>query len=149
MKPKTNKIKKSGISQDFFSTKFYKETEPNLTIPGFSGLASRRISIESICTTLAKTANCKTESPVTYVFVLFITGDICCTEHVFLNVYGAQESVPRHQFRINSVSLCSLAGRYDNPIPTLCLAPIDLLKIPAQYYSTVYTQNKSFMRIGM
>jgi hypothetical protein len=26
----------------------------------------------------------------------------------------------------------SLAGRYDNPIPTRCLAPIDCLKIPAQ-----------------
>ncbi len=33
---------------------------------------------------------------------------------------------------MNSASLCSLAGRYDNPIPTRCLAPIDLLKIPAQ-----------------
>ncbi len=27
---------------------------------------------------------------------------------------------------------CSLAGRYDNPIPTWFLAPIDCLKIPAQ-----------------
>jgi hypothetical protein len=33
---------------------------------------------------------------------------------------------------MNSVSLCSLAGRYDNPIPTRFLAPIDCLKIPAQ-----------------
>jgi hypothetical protein len=33
---------------------------------------------------------------------------------------------------INSASLCSLAGRYDNPIPPRCLAPIDFLKIPAQ-----------------
>jgi hypothetical protein len=33
---------------------------------------------------------------------------------------------------MNSASLCSLAGRYDNPIPTQCLAPIDCLKIPAQ-----------------
>jgi hypothetical protein len=31
---------------------------------------------------------------------------------------------------MNSASLCSLAGRYDNPIPTRCLAPIDFLKIP-------------------
>ncbi len=46
-------------------------------------------------------------------------------EPVFLNVYGAQES-------INSASLCNLAGRYDNPIPTRCLAPIDCLKITAQ-----------------
>jgi hypothetical protein len=27
---------------------------------------------------------------------------------------------------------CSLAGRYDNPILTRCLAPIDFFKIPAQ-----------------
>jgi hypothetical protein len=46
---------------------------------------------------------------------------------VLLNVYGAPELIPRK----NSASLCSLAGRYDNPIPTRCLAPINLLKIPA------------------
>jgi len=33
---------------------------------------------------------------------------------------------------MNSASLCSLAGRYDNDIPTRFLAPIDCLKIPAQ-----------------
>ncbi len=33
---------------------------------------------------------------------------------------------------MNSASLCSLAGRYDNPIPPRFLAPIDSLKIPAQ-----------------
>ncbi len=32
---------------------------------------------------------------------------------------------------MNSASLCSLAGRYNNPIPIQCLAPIDFLKIPA------------------
>ncbi len=32
---------------------------------------------------------------------------------------------------IDSVSLCGLAGRYDNPIPTRFLAPIDCYKIPA------------------
>jgi hypothetical protein len=32
---------------------------------------------------------------------------------------------------MNSASLCSLAGRYDNPIPPWFLAPIDFLKIPA------------------
>ncbi len=53
----------------------------------------------------------------------------CCThtEPVFLNVYGAPESIP-----MNSASLCSLAGRYDNPLPPRFLAPIDSLKIPAQ-----------------
>ncbi len=34
---------------------------------------------------------------------------------------------------MNSTSLCSLAGRYDNPIPSRFLAPIDCLKIPALY----------------
>jgi hypothetical protein len=39
----------------------------------------------------------------------------------------------RNRFQgINSGSLCSLAGRYDNPIPPRFLAPIDCLKIPAQ-----------------
>jgi hypothetical protein len=32
---------------------------------------------------------------------------------------------------MNSASLYSLAGRYDNPIPPQFLAPIDFLKIPA------------------
>jgi hypothetical protein len=32
---------------------------------------------------------------------------------------------------MNSASLCSLAGRYDYPIPPRFLAPIDFLKIPA------------------
>ncbi len=42
---------------------------------------------------------------------------------------------PRNQCQgINSASLCILAGRYDNPIPTRCLAPIDFLKIPAQAF---------------
>jgi hypothetical protein len=46
------------------------------------------------------------------------------SEPVFLNLHGAQESIPRNE--------CSLAGRYDNPIPPKFLAPIDFLKIPAQ-----------------
>jgi hypothetical protein len=47
-------------------------------------------------------------------------------ESVFCKVYGAQESIPRNEFRLSS-----LAGRYDNPIPTRFLAPIDCLKTPA------------------
>jgi hypothetical protein len=40
---------------------------------------------------------------------------------------------PRNRCQgINSASLFSLAGRYENPIPPQCLAPIDFLKIPAQ-----------------
>jgi hypothetical protein len=39
---------------------------------------------------------------------------------------------PRNWFQgMNSASLCSLAGRYENPIPPQCLAPIEFLKIPA------------------
>ncbi len=51
------------------------------------------------------------------------------SEPVILNVF--MESRSRFQ-GMNSASLCSLAGRYDNPIPTRFLAPIDCLKIPAQ-----------------
>jgi hypothetical protein len=39
---------------------------------------------------------------------------------------------------INSASLCSLAGRYDNPIPSRCLAPIEFLQIPALDFLTIY-----------
>ncbi len=35
---------------------------------------------------------------------------------------------------MNSASLCSLAARYDNPIPSRFLAPIDCLKIPDLMY---------------
>jgi hypothetical protein len=34
---------------------------------------------------------------------------------------------------LNAASLCSQAGRCDNPIPTRFLAPIDCLKIPELY----------------
>jgi hypothetical protein len=40
---------------------------------------------------------------------------------------------PGNRFQgINSARICILAGRYDNPISTRFLAPIDCLKIPAQ-----------------
>jgi hypothetical protein len=39
----------------------------------------------------------------------------------------------RNRFQgIDSASLCSPAGRYEIPIPTWFLAPIDCSKIPAQ-----------------
>jgi hypothetical protein len=39
---------------------------------------------------------------------------------------------PRNRFPgINFAGLCSLAGRYDDPIPTRFLVPIDFSKIPA------------------
>jgi hypothetical protein len=40
--------------------------------------------------------------------------------------------------------LCSLVGRYDNPIPTWFLAPIDCLKLLAQ---TVYIEDSANQRI--
>jgi hypothetical protein len=43
---------------------------------------------------------------------------------------------------MNPASLCILAGRYDNPIPTWFLAPTDCLKIPAQ---SVTTREEVFM----
>jgi hypothetical protein len=33
---------------------------------------------------------------------------------------------------MDSASLCSLVGQYDNPVPTGFLAPTDCSKIPAQ-----------------
>ncbi len=53
-------------------------------------------------------------------------------ETVFLNF-----EEPRNRFQgIDSPSQCSLAGRYDNPLPTRFLSPVDCSKIPAQlaYY---------------
>jgi len=48
-----------------------------------------------------------------------------------------------NQFQgMNSASLCSLAGRYDNPIPPRYLAPIDTLKIQA--LGTRYLQYGTF-----
>jgi len=45
---------------------------------------------------------------------------------------------------MNSASLCSLAGQYDNPIPTRFLAPIDCLKIPAQIKNIRISKNCLF-----
>ncbi len=69
-------------------------------------------------------------SPLQYALPVLNQG----TEPVFLNIYGA-----RNRFQgMNSASLCSLAGRYDNPIPTRFLAHIDCLKIEIQIvYSIV------------
>jgi hypothetical protein len=45
---------------------------------------------------------------------------------------------PKNRFQgTNSARLCSLAGRYDNPIPTWFLASLDCLKIPALFDCTV------------
>jgi hypothetical protein len=59
---------------------------------------------------------------------------------------------PRNRFKgINSASLCSLAVRYDNPIHTRFLAPIDCLKIqhrrPRPYFTVVFPLNTQFGRL--
>ncbi len=55
---------------------------------------------------------------------------------------------PRNRLQwMNAAGLCSLAGRYDNPIPTRFLVPVDCLKIPAldgptgstYFFSVVFT----------
>jgi hypothetical protein len=50
---------------------------------------------------------------------------------------------PKNRFQGTSsarlCTVCSLMGRYDNPIPTWFLAPVDCLKIPAQVsFQTVW-----------
>ncbi len=62
--------------------------------------------------------------------VLWPNGKKECSELVFLNVYTCMG--PRNRFQgMNSASLCSLAGRYDNPLPLRFIAPIASLKILA------------------
>jgi hypothetical protein len=50
------------------------------------------------------------------------------SEGIFLNFEGAWELILKSR---NFARLCRLAGRYDNPIPSRFLAPIDCSKIPA------------------
>ncbi len=60
----------------------------------------------------------------------------CPRRSSLLSPYFYMFMGPRNWFQgINSASLCSLAGRYDKPIPPWFLAPIDFLKIPALFYS--------------
>ncbi len=52
---------------------------------------------------------------------------------------------PRNWFQeMNSARLCSLAGRYDNPIPPRFLAPIDFLKIPALAKFPLWVKGNDF-----
>ncbi len=56
---------------------------------------------------------------------------------------------------MNSAVLCSLVGRYNNPIPTRCLAPIDCLKFKpwenkvenAHQLRKMYTVVKTYNRV--
>jgi hypothetical protein len=55
-----------------------------------------------------------------------------CTGNLSPNFETFKE--PKNRFHgINSASLCSLAGQYDNPIPNRFLAPTDYSKIPELY----------------
>jgi hypothetical protein len=48
---------------------------------------------------------------------------------------------PTNRFHgIDSASLCSPAGRYDNPMPTRFLAPLVCLKIPALLFKHGWLQ---------
>ena len=47
---------------------------------------------------------------------------------------------------IDFASLCSLAGRYDNPIPPRFLAPIECYEIPVQFFYTQVRADPSFRR---
>ncbi len=82
---------------------------------------------------------------------------VVCIVYILLCIFVYTQSPyfepfmkPRNQFQgRNSTSLCSLAGRYDNPIPTRCLAPIDCLKIPALYnriHSSQFPRQRGFIK---
>jgi hypothetical protein len=59
--------------------------------------------------------------------------DLLSAEPEFLNF-----KEPRNRFQvINSASLCSLAGRYNNPFPARFLAPIDFLNSSSVRYTEV------------
>jgi hypothetical protein len=65
----------------------------------------------------------------------------------YLSQYFLTFMEPRNRFQgMNSASLSSLAGRYDNPIPTRFLAPIDCLKIPVPVNSLLFTHNASWVQ---
>jgi hypothetical protein len=57
---------------------------------------------------------------------------------------------PRNPFQgIDSASLCSLAGRYDNPIPTRFLVPIDCSKIPPQILVPFHLSHKQELEVEL
>jgi hypothetical protein len=71
--------------------------------------------------------------PKNVVFIVEHTGKILKEAHIFVcrvrifkRLWSTQVSIPRNEF------LGSLAGWYNNTIPSWFLAPIDSLKIPAQ-----------------
>ncbi len=69
-----------------------------------------------------------------YNFRVFSTYALHCVQSPNYKIFKE----PRNRFQgINSASICSLAGRYDNPIPTRFLAFINCLKIPSLYCSQV------------
>jgi hypothetical protein len=61
------------------------------------------------------------------------------------NVYGAQESIPRKEFR----QPYSLSGRYDNSFPPRCLTPIGSLKIPALDFAKRHNCKPVLLRVSL
>ncbi len=58
---------------------------------------------------------------------------------------------PQNRFQgMNSASLwvCSLAGRYYNPVPPRYLAPVDSFKIPALMFTCGYLSKRFFVLIA-
>ncbi len=69
------------------------------------------------------------KGPILQIISCAVSSSTTNLEPEFLNFLG-----PKNRFQgINSASVCSLAGRYDNPIPTPPPPPRDSLKIPALY----------------
>jgi hypothetical protein len=92
---------------------------------------SRGDSCTKYCTCYSFKSTLATDGTITSAAVLH--NDCCNTVPYFhlsegLSPYFKTFMEPRNRLQgMNSASLCSLAGRYDNPIPS----PIDRLKIPA------------------
>jgi hypothetical protein len=57
---------------------------------------------------------------------------------------------PRNRFQgMNSASLCSLAGRYDNPIPTRFLAPTDTYRLAESIPRNLFLGSLNVYKYGL
>jgi hypothetical protein len=68
----------------------------------------------------------------------------CGTVHTEPEFFTFREPKNRFQW-INSACPCSLGGRYDNPLPSRFLVPVDCLKIPAQCTGCMYITGCTFV----
>jgi hypothetical protein len=71
-------------------------------------------------------------SGLSFICRLIITS---CSEAVYLRSPGIESDC--------LCTYCSLAGRYDNPIPTRFLAPIDCSKLVALWYGYISTNTQA------